>query len=38
VFRFPNPALESGDVIMVTDLSQGIDFPVIIDSFPAALR
>jgi len=34
----PNPALESGDVIMVTDLSQGINFPVIIDSFPAALR
>jgi len=34
----PNPALESGDVIMVTDTSQGINYPVIIDSFPAALR
>ena len=34
----PNPALESGDVITVTDASQGIDYPVIIDSFPAALR
>jgi hypothetical protein len=34
----PNPALESGDVIMATDTSQGIDFPVIIDAFPAALR
>ena len=34
----PNPALESGDVIMVTDTSQGINFPVIIDSFSAALR
>ena len=34
----PNPALEVGDVITVTDPSQGIDYPVIIDSFPAALR
>lgn len=34
----PNPALEAGDVIMVTDLSQNINYPVIIDSFPAAMR
>ena len=34
----PNPALESGDVVVVTDTSQDLDIPVIVDSFPAAMR
>ena len=34
----PNPALEAGDVIVVTDTSQGIDYPMIVDSFPVGLR
>jgi hypothetical protein len=34
----PNPALEAGDVIVVTDPSQNIDYPMIIDSFPVDFR
>lgn len=34
----PNPALDSGDVIQVTDLDQAIDFSLIIDSFPFNMR
>jgi hypothetical protein len=34
----PNHALESGDVIHVTDDQQGIDEAVIVDSFTVALR
>lgn len=30
----PNPALELGDVIKVTDFTQGIDFPLITEAFP----
>lgn len=31
----PNSALEAGDVLQVSDPSQGINFPLIADSFPA---
>lgn len=34
----PNPAFDSGDVIMVTDTSQGIDNPMIIDQFNVSFR
>jgi hypothetical protein len=34
----PNPALEAGDVITVTDTSQGINEPMIVDSFSISLR
>lgn len=34
----PNHALESGDVIQVQDLSQDIDFPLIVDAFPVPMR
>lgn len=34
----PNPCLESGDVLRVRDPDQGIDFPLIADSFGVPLR
>lgn len=34
----PNPCLESGDVIQVRDPAQGINIPVIADSFTVPLR
>jgi hypothetical protein len=34
----PNPALESGDVILVTDPDQGIDYPVVVDGFTVGLQ
>jgi hypothetical protein len=34
----PNHALECGDVIYLKDPQQGIDFPVLIDSFSPSLR